>query len=295
MRRLLYPCVAAALAATMLLVLNSGQALATTVHCGDAITQDTRLDADLTCQGFPTAALDIYNNATLDLAGHTLTGPGTDPDYPNVGVALGGLATVENGTIRNFVFGINPGGGTLRNLAILDNEEGIYGDGQLEILNNTFKGNDNAMDIYPNGGTTTLEKNTVVDTKGTAIYVSAQSETLINQNVVTRSGSRGIEVSFLYRWNGSGYVFAGNASYVLSNNRTDYNGVDGIHIIAPPTTVTGHVPDTTLTGNHAWFNGNLGINALPGTTGGGNWAKHNGNPAQCIPDYLCSTSGKPKK
>jgi len=50
----------------------------------------------------------------------------------------------------------------------------------------------------------------------------------------------------------------------------------------------------TGSGNHVWFNGNLGIEAVPGTLGGDNWAKHNGNPLQCVPTTLCSRTGKPK-
>jgi hypothetical protein len=73
-----------------------------------------------------------------------------------------------------------------------------------------------------------------------------------------------------------------------TSNKTDRNGNDGIHI-------TDLDPDLTLTGNHTWFNSNLGIEAVPSTLGGGNWAKHNGNPAQCVPASLCSTKGNPKK
>ena len=42
-------------------------------------------------------------------------------------------------------------------------------------------------------------------------------------------------------------------------------------------------PQTTITGNIANNNGDLGIEAVPGTTdGGGNLASGNGNPAQCV-------------
>jgi hypothetical protein len=51
----------------------------------------------------------------------------------------------------------------------------------------------------------------------------------------------------------------------------------------------------TLTSNRSDRNADLGIEALSGVTdGGGNRAKHNGNPAQCVPSYLCATNGKPK-
>jgi hypothetical protein len=73
---------------------------------------------------------------------------------------------------------------------------------------------------------------------------------------------------------------------VITRNRADRAGDDGIDVDSPSTTVTG---------NHTWFNGDFGIEALSDTTGGGNWAKHNGNLAQCTPARLCSTTGKPKR
>ena len=49
----------------------------------------------------------------------------------------------------------------------------------------------------------------------------------------------------------------------------------------------------TLSRNRADRNVDLGIEAVPGTLGGSNRAKHNGNPGQCVPGYLCRPSGKP--
>ena len=78
---------------------------------------------------------------------------------------------------------------------------------------------------------------------------------------------------------------------MIDGNRVDRNGDDGIEFV---------FGSASMTGNHVWWNGDLGIKATkwltfdPQVTGGGNWAKHNGNPAQCIPASLCSTKGKPK-
>ena len=71
---------------------------------------------------------------------------------------------------------------------------------------------------------------------------------------------------------------------MLQGNTTDRNGHDGI---------STESPNTAINGTHAWFNGNLGIEAVPGTSGTGNWAKHNGDPRQCV-NVACSTTGKPK-
>jgi hypothetical protein len=71
-------------------------------------------------------------------------------------------------------------------------------------------------------------------------------------------------------------VSAGQA--LLSRNRSVHNGGDGIHTAAST---------TTLIGNRALFNGDLGIEAVLGASGGRNLARHNGNPAQCAPGSLC--------
>jgi hypothetical protein len=50
----------------------------------------------------------------------------------------------------------------------------------------------------------------------------------------------------------------------------------------------------TIRDNSADRNKQLGIDALPGVTdAGGNRAKHNGDPRQCV-NVVCSTTGKPK-
>ena len=51
----------------------------------------------------------------------------------------------------------------------------------------------------------------------------------------------------------------------------------------------------TLSSNRSDRNADLGIEAARGVIdGGGNRAKHNGNPAQCL-NVSCRTTGKPKK
>jgi parallel beta-helix repeat protein len=67
---------------------------------------------------------------------------------------------------------------------------------------------------------------------------------------------------------------------VFSDNGGDGLRLDGLN--------------NTVVSNRADRNGNLGIDAVPGTTGGANSAKHNGNPAQCVPALLCSRTRRPK-
>jgi Right handed beta helix region len=99
-----------------------------------------------------------------------------------------------------------------------------------------------------------------------------------------REGNRieGNDVTF----NGEGIrIGTRQANLVVRGNAADHNARDGIVVSSPTTTVSG---------NRAWWNGDLGIEALSGVGGGDNWAKHNGNPLQCVPVTFCSTTGKPK-
>jgi hypothetical protein len=163
--------------------------------------------------------------------------------------------------------------------------------------------------------------NRITDNGGNGIATLGESSLLSERNVISRNAANGISLDYVgdgvssandvISHNGLAGIDARRSidvrlsDDVLSDNRTDgihfgdeygynaeitgtradRNGDDGIDIDG------GRV---TLTGNHAWFNGDLGIEAVPGVTaGGGNWAKHNANPLQCL-NVPCSTKGNPK-
>lgn len=69
-------------------------------------------------------------------------------------------------------------------------------------------------------------------------------------------------------------VVAAAVDTTVERNTASGNGADGIHELSP---------STTITRNTANRNANYGIEAVPGAIdGGGNRARGNGNPAQCI-------------
>jgi hypothetical protein len=113
MRRLL-GLVFVPLAATLLVALSAGQALATTVHCGDVITQDTTVDNDLSgCSDGTALSVSGGGNVTLDLNHHTISGDGQN------GITIGrsitdpsGTLTVRDGTVSGFNTGVSVCGKT---------------------------------------------------------------------------------------------------------------------------------------------------------------------------------------
>jgi parallel beta-helix repeat protein len=88
------------------------------------------------------------------------------------------------------------------------------------------------------------------------------SRTTVRGNVLRDAGADGVHVD------------AGADGTLLERNRAVHAGDDGIEVDSAATVVTG---------NGAFSNHDLGIEAVPGVTdGGGNRARGNGNPAQCI-------------
>jgi hypothetical protein len=71
----------------------------------------------------------------------------------------------------------------------------------------------------------------------------------------------------------------------LISTNTVVNAIgDGIQLLGPST----GLETSTLSGNRALHNGQLGINTVEGTRdGGGNRAAGNGDPRQCV-NILCS-------
>jgi hypothetical protein len=166
--------------------------------------------------------------------------------------------------------------------------------GLITLVGNTVRGNGTGIGAGQ-GGRFTATHNVVTD-NGDGISLDEAAATL-ERNVISRNERNGIEVGLanlnadhnVISQNGIDGIVAGHAVRgTLANNSLDRNGNDGIR-------VTEFDPLLTLTDNHTWFNGNLGIDAPPGTLGSDNWAKHNGDPAQCAPASLCITKGKPKK
>jgi hypothetical protein len=143
-----------------------------------------------------------------------------------------------------------------------------------------------------------VSHNLLATNSGDGITVSFLSQATITDNRIEGNGGNGVGVF--------GDHFFENTSAVLNNNRIARNGLDGLLVLADGAHVlaeqnetdrngddgidvqlregaSGFAVDTILGANRANFNGDLGIHAVQGTVdGGGNKARHNGNPAQCV-------------
>lgn len=268
----------ALVAATGLLALSTGQALANHVRCGDVLTQNTTLDSDLLGCSDPALRL-THNNIVLNLNGHTVSNniasyDGDNAPFPPDPAEFSKTTdvTVTNGTVEGRVSLYIYRTATVTNvtstgIGAIDSTAGF-------VANNHVEGGQGGITFAftPSGR---AENNVVIGSQHIGIHFARAAGGVATGNVVLGSVEDGI----------AGAI-RGGGDLTITNNLSDGNGDDGIDSAAS---------SATISGNHVWRNGDLGIEALPFTAGGGNWAKHNDNPAQCIPGYLCSTTGKPKK
>jgi len=151
---------------------------------------------------------------------------------------------------------------------------------------------------YGQDPTTNITRNVIQDNGAEGVLVSFQGNVSISNNRIARNAGSGVRMEAGGEWSGitarvhhnrisrnaaDGIVIEGSdvsagVSAEIEQNRTDRNGDDGIDVDA-----TDDFRVVTVRANRAFFNRDLGIEAVAGTTdGGGNRAKHNGNPAQCV-------------
>ncbi|NNC20185.1 right-handed parallel beta-helix repeat-containing protein [Corallococcus exiguus] len=118
------------------------------VHCGDVITQHTKLTHDLSCPGTDEPALRIEGDGVvLDLGGHTVR-RSSPVQQDTLGIVVTSNSMVRNGTIRGFARGVQTDEGSylrLHELTFADNGTAIYNyfsTSYFLITNSRFIGND---------------------------------------------------------------------------------------------------------------------------------------------------------
>ncbi|MDP9075043.1 MAG: right-handed parallel beta-helix repeat-containing protein [Actinomycetota bacterium] len=258
--------------------------------CGQEITQDTTLVADLTCTNGP-ALIIAADNVTLDLAGFTVSGDlASGSDSP--GILFRGVhgSTVRDGTVQHFAAGVAIQGGgrnLVQNVTTQDNigggnfGDGIVIDGSTE---NRIEGN-TVLRNGPYSGITLLNKathndirhNIVMDNNmsqagdpsagrqdmGIRIEGPGASHNKVESNTITGSGGDGITVLPVCTNLDTGQpcVGEGNRFNRIINNTSNSNGVsgrgDGIKMFCMQTPVAPS--DNTIVGNFTNNNTTYGV------------------------------------
>ena len=249
-------------AATVALVLavTAGDARASDVSCGDTITADTALDSDLL--DCPNIGIFIgADDVTLDLNGHMIDGDGTrtagcDPrtEFCDEGVSSLGhdRVTVMHGSVRGFDDGVAIG--KARHARVLD----------ISSSNNRFAailvGRSARSLVRNSSGSRSTARH-----GGTGMFLVASHHVRILNNSFSRNGDTGI--------------FASDSRHSLIKKNLAKRNTTGISLERSAM--------TKLTRNRAIRNRDLGIQAGRGVIdGGGNIARHNGDPRQCV-NVIC--------
>jgi parallel beta-helix repeat protein len=195
-----------------------------------------------------------------------------------IGFAKSGGSITSN-VVEGGGISVGHGGGTVEgNIVRYSGNVGVeVFFGHADLIHNRIYGSTGSGIFLGTYGSATITGNAVTANGGYGISVPSLSSATVTKNVISRNRLDGV-----HALRDPGYE---SPSPKITDNDIDGNGGDGIHTDSL---------NANLSGNHTWFNGNLGIEAVPGTLGGGNWAKHNGNALQCVPGTLCSTTGKPK-
>ncbi|MCA1674035.1 MAG: right-handed parallel beta-helix repeat-containing protein [Actinobacteria bacterium] len=253
--------------------------------CGSTITQDTTLTGDMTCPGdglFVGAP-----NITLDLNGHTITGPGPNvrpsPNqiYSGVNILFGRTGvTVTNGTIRAFTIGattqVNANGNEFSFLRLVNNGQGMLtqfnpstgaASNNNVIHDNTIEASTgaNGPAVWLQGDGHTFHTNTVRNNQNSGLTVTGDGNT-VSGNDITANTFLGVELR-----GGSASTADRNS---IVNNRIWANEATGIAVNGDENRVSGN----TLAGNRGnginvggpsaprrWVNNRIQSNSLSGT------------------------------
>ena len=251
----------------------------------------------------------IAESARTELRRSVVAVNGLDTDQAGIGVFQSGHGRIvrtairRNGDIGVFAEGANDTVFARNKLA--GNPEAamlIGGNRNVFDRNRVVR---NGEGITVGGNRNTITGNHVADSRagteggGLGIFAAAGHDNVVARNFVARASRVGIQVSLLpeelegdppavdtvvrgnrLRGNGDGvYVQTTARRTVLKRNYVRRSKDDGIDVDSPK---------TTLIGNQAVRNGDLGIEAVFGVIdGGGNIARHNGDPLQCT-NIFCS-------
>jgi parallel beta-helix repeat protein len=269
------------------------EAMGTHVQCGQTVTQSVRLDSDLIdCprNGIVIGADDI----TVDLGGHVVDGIrvgfGNDSGINNEAGHDG--VTIENGTVQQFQFGVYVQEAERVSVSKLDVTDSlsngilfVRASGCLVDKSVGARNAGGSINLLESNGCL-VEKNSLSETfddRSSGILLFQTNNSVVQKNDASGAFRAGIELgtatgnvveknSATQNTDGI-FVFDSPGNSILKNDAFA-NRDDGIDVDSP---------SNLLADNRADSNLDLGIEAVPGVTdGGGNKARGNGNPAQCV-------------
>jgi parallel beta-helix repeat protein len=205
-------------------VVGAGSAFASHISCGQVLTQDTTLDSDLV--DCPANGLVIgAPNISVDLNGYMVDGPGRSGG-PGVGIYdPGGFdgITVENGTVREFEYGLlldGMTGSSLDRLSVVSNlQDGILmtGSQSNRITRSNIDANTEGVRLGPDLDGIGSDGNLVTENRmqgnGAAGVITAQSDANVIEGNTLSDDARGNQAAIM--------VISSSATQVVRNDVSD--------------------------------------------------------------------------
>jgi parallel beta-helix repeat protein len=230
------------------LALAPGSAFADHIECGERVTRDVRLDADL--RNCPGNGLNVAaDGITIDLGGHVVDGRGR-----GVGVFNGQWGeghrdvTIRNGIVRGFKLGVRSGarGTRVSRLTVTRNAAGgvALRSRECRIDRNVVTDNAYGHGIFIGGvGECRVVDNRVSGHLGAGIEASRSRGHVIERNRVARNRQAGI-------------LLAGTAGVRLANNTVQGNQGPGVWLFDNAT--ASNVTENVLVANDSGILVSLG-------------------------------------
>ena len=240
-------------------------------NCGDTLNNDVKLNADLDCSGYGGNALTVgKNGVTIDLNGHTLTGPGNyegindySPGYDNV--------VVKDGTVEKFQYGIDLEYTTGSKILNVTGKNNTYSDFYFQYSQNgMIKGvrasaPSYGIYLYENTNVNVLNSKAIGGGgSATGVYDYESRSTV--KHVTANGNNDGI------------YIYDPLKGYKVLDSKANGNDDIGVYIYGNYPTTTNQA---TVSDNVANNNGSYGLFADVNAPGHGNSGHGNGD-ADCF-------------
>src|SRR6266542_4459588 len=178
--------------------------------CGDTISRSVVLTTDLKCSG--DALIVQASDITIDLGGHTITGPGAgSPTWPQPNLASSGVkisgqrgVTLKNGSFRSFSSAVFLDNTTDSHIEAIDARANYYGIYLKSATNNevsrsTFRGNIYGLTLYHSHKNTLAENDSSAQTHfspgGYGIYMYSSNDNMVVGNTFKQNDNWGIWLS----------------------------------------------------------------------------------------------------
>jgi hypothetical protein len=294
------PLAQAALALAAVMCAVPAGASAAELTCGATITEDTDLSADVVCGENETgehgyALLVAADNVTLDLRDHQV---GSDWHQGIGVVGRSGVTIRAYGGLNSYAIHLRDTTDShIQGVRVLwlysqgsDRNRITYSQAQISLSDDS---DDNVVEHNHAGGEgggvsltfgsdrNVVRYNSICGGMGDPLWVENSNDNLIEHNFVP--ACMGLSGTGMLISSGSGNRLISNS--VIGDGRPhdhpDLGPGDGIRVQSPETFLSGNIAN-----NHEGY----GINVVEGVESGVNYARGNGNPAQCL-NAICVPGG----